>query len=82
MKLGNVVVNGGLNQETFVQQIDAIVKEYNIDYMDAVIHFCEKNNIEIETAASIIKSNQRIKSRLQHEAEDLHFLPKRAKLPF
>ena len=77
-----VVVNNGLTTEKFTKEIERIVNTFNIDYMDAVIHFCEKNNIEVETAASIIRSNLKIKSRLQLEAESLNFLPKSAKLPF
>lgn len=82
MKIDDVVVNNGLSSEKFLKEIERIVSTYNIDYMDAVIHFCEKNNIEVETAASIIRSNLKIKSKLQLEAENLNYLPKSAKLPF
>ena len=82
MNIDDVVVNNGLSSEKFLKEIERIVSTYNIDYMDAVIHFCEKNNIEVETAASIIRSNLKIKSKLQLEAENLNFLPKSAKLPF
>lgn len=82
MNIDDVVVNNGLTSEKFIKEIDRIVSTYDIDYMDAVIHFCEKNNIEVETAASIIRSNLKIKSKLQLEAENLNFLPKSAKLPF
>ena len=82
MNIDDVVVNNGLTSEKFIKEIERIVNAYNIDYMDAVIYFCEKNNIEVETAASIIRSNLKIKSKLQLEAETLNFLPKSAKLPF
>jgi len=82
MNIDDVVVNNGLSSEKFLKEIERIVSTYNIDYMDAVIHFCEKNNIEVETAASIIRSNLKIKSKLQLEAENLNYLPKSAKLPF
>jgi hypothetical protein len=82
MAIDDVVVGKGLTTETFTREVEKIVGKYNIEYMDAVIYFCEKNNIEIETAASIIKSNLKIKSKLQLEAEVLNFLPKSAKLPF
>lgn len=80
--IDDVVVNNGLTTEKFTKEIERLVSTYNLEYMDAVIHFCEKNNIEVETAASIIRSNLKIKSRLQLEAESLNFLPKSAKLPF
>lgn len=80
--IDDVVVNNGLTTEKFTKEIERLVSTYDLEYMDAVIHFCEKNNIEVETAASIIRSNLKIKSKLQLEAENLNFLPKSAKLPF
>lgn len=69
------------NMDNFIQEIDKMVSEMGIDYIDAVVHFCERENIEIEVAAKIIKTNQRMKAQVQSDAETLNFLPKRAKLP-
>ena len=77
----DVISNKALSSEKFIKEIEQLVINHDLDYMDAVVHFCEKNNVEIEVAASIIRSNIRIKSKLQDEAEELNFLPKRAKLP-
>ena len=65
----------------FYQQIESIVQDFNIGYIDAVVHYCEKNEIEIETAASLIKGNFRFKSQIQNEGETLNCLPKTSKLP-
>jgi hypothetical protein len=70
-----------LTPQTFCQEIESLVVELRTDYMDAVVHYCEKNNIELETAASIIKSNSKFKAIIQNEGEDLNLLPKTAKLP-
>lgn len=70
-----------LTPQTFCQEIESLVVELKTDYMDAVVHYCEKNNIELETAASIIKSNSKFKAIIQNEGEDLNLLPKTAKLP-
>jgi len=70
-----------LTPQTFCQEIEYLVVELRTDYMDAVVHYCEKNNIELETAASIIKSNSKFKAIIQNEGEDLNLLPKTAKLP-
>lgn len=70
-----------LTSENFIKEIDKIVVELKISYVDAVVHFCEKNNIEIETAASIVKSSPKMKSKLQLDYENLNYLPKRARLP-
>lgn len=77
----DVISGKALTSEKFIKEIENLVSKYDLDYMDAVVHYCEKNNIEIEAAAGIIRSNLRIKARLQDEAEELNFLPKRAKLP-
>lgn len=77
----DVISSKALTSEKFIKEIENLVTRYNLDYMDAVVHYCEKNNIELEAAAGIIRSNLRIKSKLQDEAEELNFLPKRAKLP-
>jgi hypothetical protein len=54
--------------------IEEIVYMKDISYMDAIIEYCEHNDVEIEVAASLISNN--LKSKIQLEAEDLNFLPK------
>lgn len=73
--------NKMLSTETFYKAVDTLVDKHNLTYIDAVVYYCEKNNIEIEVAASMIKNNFRIKSVVQSEGEDLNFLPRTAKLP-
>lgn len=77
----DVISTKALTSEKFIKEIENLVTRYDLDYMDAVVHYCEKNNIELEAAAGIIRSNLRIKAKLQDEAEELNFLPRRAKLP-
>jgi hypothetical protein len=71
-----------VTKDNFFVEIDNLEKNYNISTMEAIVYYCERNNLEIETAAAMIKSNARVKSRLQSDAENLNFLPKRAKLQF
>lgn len=49
-------------------------------YMEVVVSYCEKNNIEIETAASLLKGATKIKSKLQEEGENINLLPKTNKV--
>lgn len=74
-------INGILSASDFVKEIEIMSKDLNISYIDAVIHYCETNNIEIETAAGMIRLSSPMKSKIQNEAEDLNFLPKSSKLP-
>lgn len=77
----DVIFEKALTTEKFIKDIESLVTRGNIDYLDAVVHYCETNNVEIEAAAIIIRNNIRIKSKLQSECEGLNFLPKRACLP-
>jgi len=65
----------------FAKEIEDLVWKHDIDYIDAVVFYCEQNNLEIETAASLIKMNDHVKTMVQTEAEALHYLPKVSRLP-
>ena len=49
--------------------------------MDAIVWYCERNEMEVEVAAKLL--NGIIKTKLEAEAMDLNFLstPKGSKLP-
>lgn len=69
-----------MNTQAFSVKIENVVKEKRISYMDAVLHYCEENNIEIETGAKLV--NSIIKKKIEAEAADLNCLKeKSAKLP-
>lgn len=65
----------------FQEEIDKLVKIKGMEYIEAVVYFCETTGMEIESAASLIRSSAKMKAVIQHEAENLNFLPKSAKLP-
>ena len=67
----------------FAQEIESLVQtNEEMNYIDAIIHFCEKNNIDIESVPKLMlpKAIKEIK----YEAMELNFLKKtsRAKLIF
>ncbi len=67
----------------FTQEIENLVK-YNSDmnYIDAIVYFCERNNIDVESVPKLI--SKPLKEKLKYEAMELNFLKKtsRAKLIF
>lgn len=63
----------------FSEIIERTVIDKRISYLDAVIWYCEKNELEIDVAAKLL--NTTIKSKLEVEAQDLNFLAKGARLP-
>lgn len=65
----------------FVEEIEVLCRDKNIEYIDAIVFWCQKNNLEIETAAYWIKKDPVMKSKIQVEAENLNILKRGARLP-
>ena len=68
-----------INKESFSKEVEELVIEKNIGYMDAIVFICEDRNIEIETAARHV--NKIIKGKLEVEAQELNYLPSSNRLP-
>lgn len=69
-----------MNTQAFSMKIEQVVKDKRIGYFDAVLWYCEQNEIEIETGAKLI--NTIIKKKIEAEASDANLLKeKSAKLP-
>jgi len=67
----------------FAQEIETLVhSEERMSYIDAIIHFCEKNNLDVESVPKLI--SKPLKEKIKYEAMELNFLKKtsRAKLVF
>lgn len=67
--------------DQFIKEIETCVLESKLDYIDAVLLYCEKNYLEIETVAAMIQHSSIIKAKIQEEAENSNYLPKTNKLP-
>jgi len=76
-----IKINSVKSVQDFIKDIDLLVNDFQLDYIDAVVYYCEKNNIEIETAASLVKSSSKIKAKIQLAAEEKNYMSKSAKLP-
>jgi Phage late-transcription coactivator len=70
-----------LTSNNFASEIEAMCRAKNIEYIDAVVLWCEKNKIEIECVAGLIKKDPVFKSKIQVEAENLNVLKRGARLP-
>lgn len=65
-----------MNTQTFSMKIEQVVKEKRISYFDAVLWYCENNEIEIETGAKLI--NSIIKKKIEAEANQNNWLKERS----
>ena len=67
----------------FAHEIESLVHNTsgNMSYIDAIIHFCEQNNIDVEAVPKLI--SKPLKEKIKYEASELNFLKRssRAKLP-
>jgi hypothetical protein len=59
--------------------IEQIVKDKKLSYMEAVLHYAETSEIEPEAIAKML--NQSIKDKIEVEAQELHMLKQIGKLP-
>ena len=67
----------------FAQEIESLVHENgNLNYFDAIIHFCEQHSIDLESVPKLI--SKPLKEKIKYEAQELNFLKRtsRAKLIF
>ena len=55
------------------------VKQSGISYMDALVDYCNKNQIEPEQIKPLITKS--LKEKVEVDARNLNFLPKVATLP-
>jgi hypothetical protein len=70
-----------MNSKEFSLKIENIVKEKRISYIDAVVWYCEQNEIDTGTVSPLISKS--LKEKIQVEAVDLRMLntPASGKLP-
>lgn len=68
-----------MTKDKFSMIIETMVRDQNVSYMDAIVYWCEKNEMEVETAAKLL--SPLIKEKMLVEAQDLNIIKKSARLP-
>ena len=62
-----------MNSKEFSLIIEDIVKKHKeLSYVDAIVKYCDENNIEIETTARLI--TKQLKEKIQHQSAQLTLL--------
>jgi|TARA_Y100001937_G_scaffold34545_1_gene49326 hypothetical protein len=64
-----------LTKTKFTKLIQNVVIEKKIPYMEAVVLVCENNDIDVADIKKFISTS--IKDKIEAEAMDLNFLPKK-----
>ena len=65
--------------KTFSLEIEKVALDKNINHLDAVIWFCEKNQLEPDSVGRLITKG--LKEKIEANARELNFLEKTAQLP-
>ena len=68
-----------MTPKKFSIAIEKTVKQSGISYMDALVDYCNKNQIEPEQIKPLITKT--LKEKVEVDARNLNFLPKVATLP-
>ncbi len=67
----------------FAEEIESLVLvNADMNYIDAIVYFCELNSIDLESVPKLI--SKPLKEKIKYEAQELNFLKRtsRAKLIF
>ena len=68
-----------MTPKKFSIAIEKTVRQSGISYMDALVDYCNKNQIEPEQIKPLITKS--LKEKVEVDARNLNFLPKVATLP-
>ena len=70
-----------LTSEKFCQEIESLVLKEKINYIDAIVLFCDTNGIEVDSVSKLI--TKPLKEKLKWDAIRLNYIKKtsKARLP-
>ena len=70
-----------MNPAKFAVEIEKLVLQEKINYIDAIVLYCEENSIEIDSITKLV--SKPLKEKLKYDAQQLSFMKKtsKAKLP-
>ena len=63
-----------MNSKKFGLIIEDMVKKQKIPYMDAVIKYCDDNNIDLTSVGPLV--NKSLKEKIKEEAQNLNLVEK------
>ena len=66
-----------ISKDKFAEDIESLVKRTKMNYIDAIVFYCEENEIEIESVNKLI--NKPLKEKLKFVATELNYMKKTSK---
>ena len=71
-KIDEVFEENFMTSAKFSVEVEKIVKDSDLNYIEAVIQFCEDKNIEIDGINKLI--SKPLKEKLKYDAQRLNFM--------
>jgi len=71
----NDILKPILTKEILISETEALVHLDNLNYVEAILHICNRYELDPEDVAKLIKKGP-LKNKIQIEAEALSLLPK------
>ena len=80
-KIEEVLNQKFLSKDKFAEDIESLVLETKMSYIDAIVQYCEDNNIEVDSVNKLV--SKPLKEKIRWEATELNYLKKtsRGRLP-
>ena len=80
-ELEKVIESKFLTPQKFAIEIETIVANEEMNYIDAICYYCEINGLEIESITKLV--SKPLEEKLKYDAQELNFMKKtsKAKLP-
>jgi len=66
-----------ISKSKFAEDIEKVVLGGGISYIDAIVIYCEENQIELESVGKLI--SKPLKEKIKYEAMELNYLKKTSK---
>ncbi len=73
-KIDEVFEENFMTAAKFSLEIENIVKDSNLNYIEAILQFCEDKSIEIDSVGKLI--SKPLKEKLKYDAQRLNFMKK------
>ena len=66
-----------ISKDKFAEDIENLVLNTKMNYIDAIVQYCEDNEIELESVSKLI--NKPLKEKLKYVATELNYMKKTSK---
>jgi hypothetical protein len=76
-ELEQVIESKFLTPSKFALEVEKIVTEEQVNYIDAICRYCEMNELEVESVTKLISKT--LKEKLKWDATRLNFMKKTSK---